>query len=541
MSRIFIITILVTSLIYLLPDRGLAAEWQWSTEVKCFISGETNDHPHAFLWIPSNCKQVKGVILGQHNMLEEGILEDSSFREKMATLGIAEIWITPGIDQRWDPKDKSEDIFNAILDSLATISGYFELKYAPVIPIGHSAMATFPWNFAAYNRDRTLAILSIHGDAPSTNLTGFGRPNIDWTNLSINGIPGLMVEGEYEWWEARVQPALNYKKTHPKSCISFLCDAGRGHFDYSEQLVHYLGLFIEKAVKYRLPKSVPMNAPILLIPIDPEKGWLADRWRKDSLPEAPAAPYNDYKGNRENAFWYFDNQIAMETEKIYARQRGKKEQYIGFVQRGKLLDFNSKLHAREEAQFIPETDGITFYLSAANTDTMRSKIIGDHRHIPISITRICGPIKKINDTTFTLRFYRMGLNNQKRTNDLWLVAASNGGENFKSTVQQINIRIPYPNKEGAEQHISFTPLKNVKEGASSVILKAKTDSGMPVYYYIQEGPAEIVNGNQMVFNKIPPRSKYPMKITVIAWQYGRSNEPKIKTAEPVSQSFYVIK
>ena len=35
-------------------------------------------------------------------------------------------------------------------------------------------MATFPWNFAAWNPERTLAIISYHGDAPRTNLTGYG-------------------------------------------------------------------------------------------------------------------------------------------------------------------------------------------------------------------------------------------------------------------------------------------------------------------------------------------------------------------------------
>lgn len=30
-----------------------------------------------------------------------------------------------------------------------------------------------------------------------------------------------MVEGEYEWWEARVNPALAFRMMYPESCISF--------------------------------------------------------------------------------------------------------------------------------------------------------------------------------------------------------------------------------------------------------------------------------------------------------------------------------
>ncbi len=517
-----------------------AAEWQWSVQIKSVVSDETNDHPRAFLWIPSNCMQVKAVIIGQHNMLEEGILENSSFRSKMTELGIAEIWLTPGIDQLWDPKGNAQQIFNAMLDTLAEVSGYTELRHTPVIPIGHSAMATYPWNFAAQNSERTLAVLSIHGDAPSTNLTGFGRPNLDWSKLSIDGIPGLMVEGEYEWWEARVQPGLDYKNSHPKSCVSFLCDAGRGHFDYSEQLVKYLCLFIEKVVKYRLPEFLPVDKPAKLIPVDPQKGWLASRWIKDTQPEFPAAPFANYKGTRENAFWYFDKEIARETERIYTLQRGKKEQYIGFVQNGKLLDFNPKLHARVLGVFAPEKDGITFHISAAYTDTFRKCLINDHAVTPIAVTRICGPVEKLNDTTFTLSFYRMGLNNSKRTGDIWLIATSNGDKNYKSTVQQLNIKIPYPNDEGKPQSIIFEPLPNIKKPVSSISLKAVSSEGLPVNYYVQEGPAEIKDG-RLIISAIPPRAKFPIRITVVAWQYGSPVQPKVKTAESVVQSFYIEK
>ena len=113
-------------------------------------------------------------------MLEEGIFEQPAFRKKLTQLGIAEIWITPGLDPMWDERNKPQQAFDEMMNSLAEVSGYTELKFAPVIPIGHSAYATFPWNFAAQNPERTLAILSIHGDAPTTTLTGCGHTNLDW-------------------------------------------------------------------------------------------------------------------------------------------------------------------------------------------------------------------------------------------------------------------------------------------------------------------------------------------------------------------------
>jgi hypothetical protein len=73
---------------------------------------------------------------------------------------------------------KGEDkISTAMFKELAEVSGYKELAYVPIVPIGHSAMAIFSWNFAAFNPERTLALVPVHGDAPLTNLTGNGKPN----------------------------------------------------------------------------------------------------------------------------------------------------------------------------------------------------------------------------------------------------------------------------------------------------------------------------------------------------------------------------
>jgi hypothetical protein len=69
-------------------------------------------------------------------------------------------------------------------------------------------------------------------------------------------------------------------------------------------------------------------------------------------------------------------------------------------------------------------------------------------------------------------------------------------------------------------------------------LKAVSDAGMPVYYYVLEGPAEI-KGNRLFFTNIPPRSRYPVKVTVVAWQYGRRLEPQVQTAGPVTRTFYI--
>ena len=56
--------------------------------------------------------------------------------------------------------------------------------------------------------------------------------------------------------------------------------------------------------------------------------------------------------------------------------------------------------------------------------------------------------------------------------------------------------------------------------------------------YVKEGPAELQD-NRLVFTKIPPRSKFPVKVTVVAWQYGIAGQ--VQTAEPVERSFFITK
>ncbi|NMA72955.1 MAG: hypothetical protein GX963_02080 [Bacteroidales bacterium] len=516
-----------------------AAEWQWSVKVKDYISTETNANPNAFLWIPEDCLHIKAVVVGQHNMCEETIFEHPAFRENLSDLGVAIIWITPGIDYAWDVTNGCQSYFDEMIKDLAEVSGYFELEYIPIIPLGHSAMATFPWNFAAWNPERTLAIISYCGDAPRTNLTGYGGNNLEWGRTrNIDGIPGLMIQGEYEWWEARVNPALAFKMMYPESCISFLCDVGHGHFDVSDEVVSYIAMFIRKAVMYRLPQKQPLNQSVDLIKLDNKKGWLAEKWSPVYEKRSEALPYIKYEGDKHDAFWYFDEDMAKLTEKYYATAKGKKNQFIGIKQRGELLTFDEKSHAGYNVEFIPYKDGMTFNLSGIFSDSLHKSAMKDKRIEQIKIDRICGPVKKINDTTFTVRFYRMGLDNSKRTGDIWLLAHHRGDDLYKSAVQQLNIRIPYPIQQGEKQTITFDSIRNIGLETKTVLLNAKSDSGLPVYYYVKEGPAKIIN-NKLSIQKIPPRAKYPLKITVVAWQYGLKSE--YKTAKAVERSFYIEK
>ncbi len=440
---------------------GGAGMYQWSVELRGYISNETGKAPVAYLWVPEGCKKVNAVILSQQNMTEEAIYKNARFQAKMKKLGVAMVWVAPAFNNNWDPTSGAQQIFEALMPCLADQSGHAEIAKAPIIPLGHSAQATFPWNFAAWNANRTLCIISFHGDAPRTNLCGYGAANVEWgRNRNIDGIPGLMVEGEYEWWEARVRPALAFRMMYPESCISFLCDTGRGHFDCGDRTADYIAKFIEKSLQQRL------NEDGTLRKLNPKDGYLAERFHSDMIgtdgadkgkaPEAastsrPApAPYALYKGDKHDAFWYFDKEMAQLTEARYKETAGKRVQCVGFEYQGKLIPFNEKAQGGMQIR-IAETNAngytdnptlklpIRIQLKAVYTDASHNNVATAHGTKKPYIEVISGPLKKVDDTTFEVYPYEAGWDNPRRSFTAWVVAVADADGTYKGAVQPLRI------------------------------------------------------------------------------------------------------
>lgn len=518
------------------------AVWQWSAP-----DGEAR----AYLWIPENCARVRGVVVANHNMVEQGILEHPAMRATLARLGFAEIWVVPYLDATFDFNQGAGAHFQRVVDTLAERSGYTELSRAPVVPLGHSACATFPWNFAAWDPSRTLALVSYHGDAPRTTLTGNGHRRIDWGDRTIVGVPALMVMGQYEWWEDRLTPAFDFQAAHPDCPVAFLADAGRGHFDYADRTVAFLARFIEKAAVARLPAEFPaaLDSPVPLHPVNPREGWRIDRWHPDSGPTAPASRHADYKGDPRTAFWCFDEEMALATETIYAEQRGK------------LPVLLSVTDGRQPAGqgngepvtpgFHPEADGLTFHLKTSFLGSVpgnspkgalwtglpvNASLSIPDGDIPATLSRIVGPFVQTGPDTFRLQFGRAEYTANHRNHDLWLVAAHPGDRHCCGIVQQAMVRVT-PNTEGAAQTITFPAIPDQAAGVGALRLGATSDANLPVSYYVLEGPAEI-DGDTLRFTAIPPRAKFPIKVTVVAWQWGLS--AKMKTAVPVERSLLLV-
>jgi len=528
--------LVLLTLLCLSPLR--AAVWQWSVP-----DGEAR----AYLWIPENCARVRGVVVANHNMVEQGILEHPAMRSTLARLGFAEIWVVPYLDATFDFNQGAGEHFQRVVNALAQASGYDEIARAPVVPLGHSACATFPWNFAAWAPGRTLALISYHGDAPRTTLTGNGHKRIDWGSRSIAGIPALMVMGQYEWWEDRLAPAFEFTAAHPDCPVAFLADAGRGHFDYADRTVAFLARFIEKAATARLPA----DGSAKLVPVDPRAGWRVDRWRMDAPPAAPAAPYAAYAGDPRSAFWCFDEEMARATEAIYAEQRGKLPQLLSVTDGRQPVEQGNGEPVMP--RFLPDEDGLTFRLKTAFLPSVPGNspkgalwtglpagaaLSHADGGGPITLSRIVGPFVQTGPDTFRVRYGRAEYTENRRNNDLWLLASHPGDERHRAIVQQAQVRMA-PSAEGAPQTIDFPSIADRPVGETSLRLAATSSAGLPVEYYVLEGPAEI-DGDTLRFTAIPPRAKFPLKVTVVAWQFGRFAKPRVRAAERAERDFHLL-
>ena len=527
-----------------------SVEWQWSQIIK--NAKENPGTARAFLWIPPDCRKVRGVILAQNNMEEEMILENPRFREALEELGFAEIWCAPGFDHLFRFNEGAGDAFNELMGDLASLSGYEELKFVPIVGLGHSAAASWPYYFAAWNPGRTLAAISVSGQWPWFRDKAFA-PDI-WGDRNIDFVPCLESMGEYESANTWSNEGLEERKRHPLMPLSMLANPAQGHFASTDAKVEYLVLYLKKAVQYRVPADWKVNGAPKLQPIDPTKtGWLVDRWRLNQLPTAAAAPDSEYKGDAKQAFWFFDGELAKTTEMYEAAHRGKKTQLVGYVQDGKMVP-QSNEHLQVNLKFEPLADGVTFKLTGAFYDLVPggsprpadwagspagSPIDHANGGGPVSIDRIVGPFEKLAPDTFALRFQKEATGKETRY-ELVFAATHPGNNDYKPAVQQAHMYVPARNIEGMEQHISFPEIKDIPANVKTVKLKASSDANVPVYYYVREGPAEI-DGDQLIITKIPSRAKFPLKVTVVAWQYGRNVEPRLQTATPVERTFDVTR
>ena len=384
------------------------ATWDYQT-------GEVGSR--AYLRLPRGHKTVKAVLYCHQNMTEEVLFRSQSFCRKMDSLGVAMAFVQRG-SLNWDTSVKDslghscQERFEQLMQDFARGTEHAELSTCPIIPFGHSAQATFPWNFAAWNPERTLCVISYHGDAPRTNLCGYGGANVEWGRTrNIDSIPGLMIEGEYEWWEARVRPALAFRMMYPESRISFFCDAGKGHFDLCEETQDYMARFIAKALADPRPKG----------------GVYYSRWLEDGSESE----------DLHDQFWYQDEEMVKLTRARYQESRGKKMQFVSARINGKLLTYDANKHIKLNTK-LGEKE---FTVEPIFVNAERDAESISHADSRLRVVLLSGPAIQTGEYTFRFDPDYFGRDPKRLWTGITLSIEADGDNIYKSAVQELNIQL----------------------------------------------------------------------------------------------------
>jgi hypothetical protein len=521
----------------LLPCIAHAAEWQYSVP----MAGAQEQR--AYLWIPPHAKRVRGLVVGLQNMLEKPMLQDPIIRKSVAKAGLAIVWISPGdeipahpaLSLKFDPPQTAVAALHQALDDLARESGYSEIAWAPLLPVGHSAATPFVWGMPDADTGRVFADLPYKGWYP---------PH------APQDVPILHVSSEWaewgaSWGETEAKDTASTAKLRGESdhcLLGEFTDIGAGHFDWNPAAAKVIGLFIEKAARYRIPEDEPKDGPVALIPVARGSGWLIDPATLGT-PACRPVPYADWKGDPAKALWYFDAEMAKAVNDDMAAELRKKPQAIDFASDGIPCPLDKNGFA--EPRIVWQPDGVTFkvsatYLDKSPTTNLFSGAALEHPPAPIQFRVASGALKQVGPDTFQVWLDRGGVQRQGPPWEPWIMAYSPGDDTYRSADRPAHAWVNIRNTAGEEQAIDFPKIPDQAEGTRTVTLSARASSGLPVQYYVVSGPAEI-DGDTLTLTTIPPRSRYPVRVLVAAYQWGRAIDPKVQSAGPVVQEFFITR
>ncbi len=518
---------------------GGGAVFQYQTTYT-YMDKDKEREVTAFLWVPPLAERVRGVIIAGQTLMERDFVQDAVIREACAADGLAIIYLTGGLG--------TLDV-EAVLPAFAAKSGYAELAVSPLMFVGHSAGGPQAYDKARRYADRCFGLVQYRGGAPI------------WGDKHLPpSIPALMMIGQFdefggqmrdeagkESWEDPVGAMVSFRKADTGNLGNAVVEPGAGHFAWSDRNAAYLAMWITKAAQARLPQTPPADptqAPTLQT-IDPTSGYLTDHNLRD--PQHAPAAYADYTGDKQAAAWHVDQAMAEATAAYHEGLAGRADQF---------LKWNDRFWVDAGARyfFMGMTwvdDGQTFAVHPAYRDTypatdpaggprwtQAGEPVGNSG-TPIKVKKVSGPIRPVGEHKFRMTFDN--LNPAGSQDRVTFMAYSEGDDKHRYTEHVGMMPRGFKGLDrGKGQTLSFPQLDDIKVGSQPVELKATSDAGLKVEYYVAVGPAAVVDG-KLIIKDLPARATYPIQVKVVAHQFGSGVEPQVKTATPVSQTLHIQK
>ncbi len=513
----------------------------------------------AYLWIPPQCKQVRGVLLGIQNMLEVDILGDPEIRQACTDCHLGIVFITPGDDPKdsdvlkvhspyhtFKPKEYVADHILQVLKKLAVESGYPEIENAPMIPTAHSAATPFGWGLVNALPERMIAFFPCKG----------------WYLGLPPGVPTLYMSSEYaevggvnwgETWKKDQGQVLKIRGGAGEERLIGECvDLGAGHYEWTPEVGPMVGMFIRKAVAARLPSGVPANGPVQLKPITPSSGCLLDPATMGT-PTARPMTYGEWSGDPRKGFWYFDAEMAKTVNDYMVQALAKKPQVIDFIDgKGEPASLEKGGEAGLGMKWLD--DGINFQVAATFLDKSPianlygSAEVGHSTSGSILYKAGSGCLKQTGPDTFRIWMRRGGYIQQGSPWDPHIIAYHPGDGEYRRADRPGHPWLSLVSPDGSPlnpkdppQSIDFPKIDDQVLGVDSIHLQATTSANLPVQFWVLSGPVELMDDNTTLkFLPIPPNSRFPVRVIIGAYQGGKHGT-KVQSAPPVTREFFIKK
>lgn len=533
MLRVFAAALLAPCLVHAADVAPASAEnqvFQWMSSATFTTPSGRTCSATAYLWIPPTCQRVRGLLVAGRNVPEHGLVGHPAIRAACVESDLAILWCSPSflmVDVN-DGRAHGE-FLQRLLDPLAVSSGYDEVRTAPWLPVGESM--------------HLLMVTRLVNAFPERCIAGILLKN-GRLDLQATGVPSLIALGTCDEWDQQRKDLtaqwrdVSFFDKHrkrraekPDWPASLLIEGGSGHFECTDAMTRYVAQYIRAAARARLSPDGGLR------PVDLASGYVTGFAIPGHEPLKPVR-YTEAPPEARNLPWFFDRELAEAAYAMAAIDWTRKTQVTWFAdpRDGRPLAPGP----RGIVQPIPYTtgvDGVTFQLAATFLDRMHDGFVhaGEalgHAGGSPEISWICGHVAPLGGNRF-----RIALDRTWPDSPTFLRAWHPGDTTYRPSTQPAELHVK-PIRNGRPQTIAFEPIPDQPEETGSIALKATSDAGLPVSFFVRAGPAEI-HGDRLVITPIPARSKRPVAVTVVAWQWGRTAEPAIQTAALVERTFRI--
>lgn len=518
------------------PTGGVpCTEFQFAVSVPFSDANGKQVTTTAYLWIPEHCRTVRGLLLAQQNVAEQAFAETPAIRQACREVDMAIVWFYPAFAPTFEHPGQDGAVLQKALDELAMASGYEELAVVPWLPFGHSTMGNFVQQLANWKPGRCIAQLVF-------------KSKVDLSLPDNRQVPLFELGGQFtEWnqhkkdWTEKAAPnfwapaAISKDRALTRRPMSYLLECGSSHFVMTGTEAEMMAMYIRKAVATRLPAGADGK----LTPVDIDRGWVVDL-NMDNPRRSAAQPVKTAKDEARNGVWFFDEEMARAVEKRMTVNWRRKTQVPVLVNAdGSIPSFDN----RGLLMWLPPApaeDGVTIQVKTAFLERIPTNFtigagqpLGHSSQGPIQLGWLGGNVEVTGPESI-----RATIDRRRTVYSAMIWVRHPGDDQYRPSVQPVGTGI-ISNKAGKPQTITFPSIPDQAAGTRSLEMQATSDAGLPVEYCVVVGPAR-VSGNVLTFTGIPPRSRFPIKVTVLAYQYGRSAEPAVQSARWVEQTFQIL-